>query len=85
VKERNLRLLREAAERATLRIVPKSRVVEIAEPSVRIEAEGRAFDVPNDDVVVRIGGEPAAPLLARAGVRTVRKSIPVAAGETAHG
>ena len=85
VKERNLRLLQEAATRPALRIVPRSRVVEIAEQSVRIEAEGRPQDVPNDDVVVRIGGEPAAPLLARAGIRMVRKSVAVAYGETARG
>ena len=85
VKDRNLRLLGEAAKRTNLRILPKSRVVAIGPETVRLEFEGQRLDVANDDVVVRIGGEPATPMLERAGVRIVRKAVPVASVEAHHG
>ncbi len=85
VKERNLRLLGEASRRPNLRIVTKTRVLAIGPQSVRIEVGGLPEEVPNDDVVVRVGGEPATPMLERAGIRMVRKAVPVVSADGSRG
>jgi thioredoxin reductase len=76
-KERNVRLLEEAVRAGRVTILLRSRVVEIHDREVHLEADGRPMILPNDDVVVRIGGEPPGPFLARAGVRTVKKIVPL--------
>jgi thioredoxin reductase (NADPH) len=85
VKDRNLRLLGEAAKGTNLRILPKSRVLAIGPREVKLEVEGQPLDIANDDVVIRVGGEPATPMLERAGVRIVRKSVAIVSAENLYG
>jgi thioredoxin reductase len=40
--------------------------------------QGESTILPNDAVVIRIGGEPPSEFLARLGVRIVEKDVPVA-------
>lgn len=76
-KDRNVAKL-EAAERAgRLRVLRESAVTRIGERDVTLEVEGRSVTLPNDDVIARIGGEPPSAFLAKLGVRTVTKEIPL--------
>lgn len=75
VKERNRVKLGEAVEQGRVRLLLPSQVREIRAGSVMLESAGRAVEIPNDTVIVRIGGEAPYPFLERMGVRIVHKEI----------
>ena len=66
-----------------VRLMLSSRVREIRPGVVALEYEDRPHLLPNDVVIVRIGGEAPTPFLERAGVRFVRKELALAAAEGA--
>jgi putative YpdA family bacillithiol system oxidoreductase len=80
-KERNRTKL-DAAVRAgkvelLLHAIPRA----ITRNGVELVVEERAVTLPNDDVIVRIGGDPPYPFLQRIGVRMVKKDIPIKQAE----
>lgn len=75
IKERNRRKLEEARERGRLRVLLEARPREIRKEAVVVETRGEAIILPNDDVIVRVGGEPPYALLDRLGVRRVVKEL----------
>jgi thioredoxin reductase/Pyruvate/2-oxoacid:ferredoxin oxidoreductase delta subunit len=75
IKDRNRTKLEAAVAAGKLTLLLGSQVKEIRRDAVVLEHEGRARLVPNDVVVVRIGGEAPYPFLERMGVRIVRKEI----------
>jgi thioredoxin reductase len=77
VKDRNRTKLEEAARCGALRVLLKSQVREIREDEVVLDVEGREERLPNDTVVVRIGGDPPYKFLEQIGVRIVKKDIPL--------
>jgi thioredoxin reductase (NADPH) len=77
VKDRNRANLDEAVKRGTLRVALNSQVRSIREASVVLDVEGREEVLPNDVVVVRIGGEPPFKFLEEIGVRIVKKDVPL--------
>jgi thioredoxin reductase len=76
-KERNRRKLDEVERAGRVRVLRESVVVSIGPSEVVLEAGGRRLALPNDDVIVRVGGEPPSAFLEKAGVRTVTKEIPL--------
>ncbi|MBI3635449.1 MAG: NAD(P)-binding domain-containing protein [Candidatus Rokubacteria bacterium] len=74
-KERNREKLSAALEKRRLTLLLESQVREIRRDVVVLEHEDRTHLLPNDAVVVRIGGDAPYPILQRAGVRIVRKEI----------
>lgn len=77
VKERNRVNLEQAIHCGRLRVMLKSQVREIRPDAVVLEVEGREEVLPNDTVVVRIGGDPPYKLLEEIGVRIVKKDVPL--------
>lgn len=77
VKERNRVNLEQAIHCGRLRAMLKSQVREIRPDAVVLEVEGREEVLPNDTVVVRIGGDPPYKLLEEIGVRIVKKDVPL--------
>ena len=77
-KERNRAHLDEAVAAGTLRVWRSTEVRAIGEGTVTLECEGVRRDEPADAVIVRVGGDPPAAFLAAAGIRTVRKALPLA-------
>jgi thioredoxin reductase len=80
LKERNRGKLETALEAGRVDLRLESRVVEIRDGVVALESEGMAHLLPNDYVVVRIGGDPPYPFLERCGVRMVTKEIALDTG-----
>ena len=78
VKPRLIEKLKRATARKTLTVVLGSTVREIRADVVVLDAGGEARILPNDDVIVRIGGDPPSAFLERMGVRMVEKEIPLA-------
>jgi thioredoxin reductase len=78
-KERNRTRLAQAIEAGSIEALLKSEVREIRRDVVVLEHQGCLRLVPNDVVVIRIGGEAAYPFLQRLGVRIVRKEVALAA------
>jgi thioredoxin reductase len=77
VKERNRTNLDQAVHCGKLRVMLKSQVLEIRPDAVVLDVEGREEVLPNDIVVVRIGGDPPYKLLEEIGVRIVKKDVPL--------
>jgi len=75
IKERNRTKLSEAVARGGVRVLLATRVREIRKDAVVLETGGDATILPNDDVIVRVGGEPPNALLDRIGVRRVVKEV----------
>lgn len=75
VKERNRAKLDAAIAAGQVTVMLGSQVREIREDVVVLEHEGRSHVLPNDVVIVRIGGEAPYPFLERIGIRIVRKEI----------
>ncbi len=74
-----LRVQIAAAERdGSVSVLLGSRVKRILSDVVVLQADGETRIIPNDDVVVRIGGEPPSALLEALGVRMVHKEVPLA-------
>jgi thioredoxin reductase len=76
-KERNLRKIDEAERAGRVRILRESVVKSIEPACVVLDVAGERMALPNDDVIVRIGGEPPSGFLERSGIRIVSKSIPI--------
>ena len=85
-KPRNVEKL-EAVERSgRVKVLRESEVKEIRAGEVVLEQAGRMLVLPNDDVVIRIGGEPPTFFLERVGIGIVKKEIRIAtAQEAVHG
>ena len=54
-------------------------VVRILDEEVVLRVGGQDTTLPNDNVIIRIGGEPPSSFLERAGVRVVQKDVPLVA------
>jgi thioredoxin reductase (NADPH) len=77
VKERNLAKLEAAVAKGKLKVELMSEVKEIGPDSVVLVVGEQHRILPNDDVIVRVGGDPPYAFLQRAGVRIVRKDVPI--------
>jgi thioredoxin reductase/Pyruvate/2-oxoacid:ferredoxin oxidoreductase delta subunit len=77
-KERNRAHLDEAVAAGALRLWLSTEVHSIHEGTVMLETGGRRHEQAADAVIVRIGGDPPAAFLAAAGVRVVKKALPLA-------
>ncbi len=75
VKERNREKIDAAVNEGKVELLLGSQVKEIRRDVVVLEHEGTLRLLPNDNVVVRIGGEAPYPFLERIGVRIVKKEI----------
>lgn len=82
VKERNRAKLDEAVHCGAIRLLLRSEIREIREREVVLEVEGREETLPNDTVVVRIGGDPPFKFLEQIGIRIVKKDVPLPKEET---
>lgn len=78
VKDRNRLLLEEAVRNGKIHLLLSSEVREILPQEVVLEFEGKTLRISNDDVIVRVGGEPPSTFLERLGIRSVHKEIPIA-------
>ena len=82
IKDRNAAKLDEAVANGRISALMESRVREIREDVVVMDHAGETLVLPNDDVIVRIGGEAPLALLEQLGVRMVTKvlgsAVPVA-------
>jgi putative YpdA family bacillithiol system oxidoreductase len=79
VKERNRTKLEAAVAAGRISVLLESQVREIRRDAVAIERASRIELLPNDVVVIRVGGEAPNPFLERCGVRFVRKEVEPAA------
>ncbi len=77
VKERNRAHLEDAVHCGRIRVALKSQVREIRPDAVVLDVDGHEEILPNDTVVVRIGGDPPYKLLEEIGVRIVKKDVPL--------
>jgi thioredoxin reductase/NAD-dependent dihydropyrimidine dehydrogenase PreA subunit len=77
VKARNLEKLEKAVAAGAVHLLLASEVVEIGAGVVRLRTAAGDLELPNDDVVVRIGGQPPRRFLESVGVEMVRKDIPL--------
>jgi len=74
-KERNVEKMRRAEESGSLRVLRESAVTSIDEDRVTLAVAGEKLVVPNDVVIVRIGGEPPDGFLASVGIAKVEKEL----------
>jgi thioredoxin reductase len=77
IKDRNREKLEKAIAKKKVTPLLNSQVREIREDVVVLEVEGDTTILPNDDVIVRIGGEAPYAFLERLGVRIVHKDVPI--------
>jgi|SRR5664279_1159122 len=77
IKDRNRQKLDRAVAEGRVSLMLRSTVQEIRRDVVVLDVEGTSTILPNDDVVIRIGGDPPAAMLERLGVRLVHKEIPL--------
>jgi thioredoxin reductase len=75
LKDRNRDRIQQAIDGGAVTVLLRSQVREIRSDVVVLEVEGSSRILPCDDVIVRIGGEPANGLLERLGVRMVPKEL----------
>ena len=75
LKERNRQRIDAAAAAGRVTLLLRSQVREIRPNVAVLDVEGATRIVPCDDVVIRIGGEPATAMLEQLGVRMVTKEI----------
>ena len=80
IKERNRDKLQQAVADAKVDLLLQSHVREIREDVVLLTCTDGPRVLPNDDVIVRIGGEAPIALLERIGVRFVTKVLVPAGG-----
>jgi thioredoxin reductase len=83
LKERNRAKLEAAVAEGKVALHLESQVKEIRKDAVALEQSGRPLVLPNDFVIVRVGGEPPYPFLQRIGVRIVQKEIAVPEAQAA--
>ena len=77
IKDRNREKLDRAVAAGCIRLLMRSEVREIRRDVVLVDAAGATTIVPNDFVVIRIGGEAPYAFLERLGVRIVQKDVPI--------
>jgi putative YpdA family bacillithiol system oxidoreductase len=77
LKDRNRLRLETAVQQKKLALYLESTVREIREERVALDMKGRTAILPNDDVIVRIGGEAPHAFLKKLGVSIVRKDLPL--------
>ncbi|MFN8580346.1 MAG: NAD(P)-binding domain-containing protein [Gemmatimonadaceae bacterium] len=77
IKDRNRDKIDKAIARKRVQVIFRSEVREIRDEVVILDIEGNTTIFPNDDVIIRIGGEAPYAFLERLGVRLVHKDIPV--------
>jgi len=75
IKDRNRAKLEAERVRGRIQVLLRSQVREIRPECVVLEVEGRPHQLPNDHVIVRIGGEPPSAFLQQLGVRIVTKEV----------
>jgi thioredoxin reductase/NAD-dependent dihydropyrimidine dehydrogenase PreA subunit len=75
IKERNAAKLEAAVAAGRVTLLLRSVLREVREDVVVLDHDGAAVVLPNDDVVVRIGGEAPLALLEQLGVRMVTKAL----------
>ena len=78
LKERNQQKIDAAMKSRRVDVMFQSEVREIRPDVVVLTVKGESRIVPNDDVIVRIGGEAPAAFLQKLGVHMVTKELPVA-------
>ena len=79
VKERNRVKLDEATAAGRVTLLLDTDVLRILDEEVVLKVGGQETNLPNDNVIIRIGGEPPSSFLERAGVRVVQKDVPLVA------
>lgn len=77
-RPRNIEKLERAVAEGRIELLCPSQVVRILPDSVELRVGGATRTIPNDDVVIRIGGEAPYAFLERIGVRIVTKDVPLA-------
>jgi putative YpdA family bacillithiol system oxidoreductase len=82
LKERNRQKLDAAVAAGRVAVLLESQVREIRRDVVVLDHQGSPRLLPNDAVVVRIGGEAPYPFLERMGVRIVRKELAAGAASS---
>lgn len=80
-KERNRTKLEDAVARGRLQLLLQTQVRTIREDSVELDRDGTPLILPNDYVILRLGGEPPFAFLQRIGVRLVKKDLPIGGSE----
>ncbi|MEO8199390.1 MAG: NAD(P)-binding domain-containing protein [Gemmatimonadota bacterium] len=78
LKERNRLRLETAIKQKKLAVYLGSQLREIQRERVALDYAGHVLILPNDDVIIRIGGEAPFAFLQRLGVRIVQKDLPLA-------
>ncbi|MEO8478110.1 MAG: NAD(P)-binding domain-containing protein [Gemmatimonadota bacterium] len=77
VKPRNIEKLDAAVARGRITLMLETEVREIRGDVVVLDGPSGSQILPNDDVVIRIGGEAPYPFLERIGVRIIQKDLPM--------
>lgn len=77
IKDRNRAKIDEAIASGRVRAMFRTVVREIRDDVVVVEDAGETTILPNDDVVIRIGGDAPFAFLERLGVRIVQKDVPL--------
>jgi thioredoxin reductase len=83
LKGRNIEKLEAASAAGRISVLLESHVRSIEPESVRIEVRGESISLPNDVVIVRVGGEPPTRFLERLGIRMVKKDVSAGVPEAA--
>lgn len=81
VAEKNKRRIAELAEVGTIQLLLHTAVREIRPDTIVLDVQGTPTILPNDTVIVRIGGDPPNAFLQRIGIRTVKKELQSGAPE----
>jgi thioredoxin reductase len=77
IKPRNQEKLDRVVAAGRVRLLLGTQVREVRPDVVVLEGKEGTALLPNDDVVIRIGGDAPYPFLERIGVRLVQKDIPI--------
>ena len=77
VNPRNRQKLETAVAAGKIKTLLRSRLTEIRSDAVALDVGGQARIVPNDDVIIRIGGDPPLKFLQSLGVKMVEKDVPL--------
>ncbi|MGQ0721834.1 MAG: NAD(P)-binding domain-containing protein [Candidatus Eiseniibacteriota bacterium] len=76
-KERNVTKLAAEESAGRIRVLRGGVVTRIEPHEVELDVGGVRQVIPNDYVIVRVGGEPPAAFLGKVGIRTVTKEVPI--------
>ena len=77
-KERNRDKLKAAVDAGKVTLLLKSQVREIRPDLALLDVDGESMILPNDDVIVRIGGDAPYTFLQQLGIRIIQKDVPLA-------